>query len=497
MTASSRERSAASAARSAAASLGWNYAGSLAALLLQLGYTAYTGRAVAPTSFGAYAIALTVIQLFCLFANAGLATCLLRWGRLTSSALRAARYLGGISGLVCFALVEAVAPICADLWRMPDLAALLQLLGCLCLVQPAVSVTVAALRRVGLTRSAVAAELVGQAAGMAVGAVLLACGWNPLGLAATQLAAAVVTLVVGTVCIVRCPLPPGPPVRARDLLAACGLMTGYSLGLFLINSAPLWVVGRLLGASDAGSYSRASLLSRLPFTFMAQGLNWAATPMLAERRRQELPLDRAVEHVMCMASAVAFIGFGALAGIGPASLGLLLGPGWHTACALVPVLAVASGLALLCSAGGSVDQVRHASRALVDTQLAVVVTTAAGMAVAVVAHSLFLLAGAVAVGQAAGHLAQLVRWQQAGVLRAGVVVRTHVIHAAVGTALGGAATLGGLGRSSGGAFICGLVAMLPVVLACLLVRTRVPLYATAVGAGLLKRGNNTPAATTL
>lgn len=484
MTINDDRSPAANPARSAAISVTWNYAGSVVSALLQLGYTAYTGRAVAASTFGIYAIALTTGQFLVLIANSGLSACLLRVEQLTTHTVRAARRLATASGVACFALVELAAPVLAELWRMPALTATLQLLGCQFLFQPAGAVAVAVLRRCGRQRIAVAAELSGQLVGMAVGAGLLAWGWNPLGLAAAQPAAAVLTLLTGTFCVAPLRLPGGPPVKVRELLASTGFLTSYSLVQFTINSTPMWVAGRLLGPAAAGAYSRASLLTGLPLTFLAQGLSKTAMPMLAERRGKDLSLNRSLEHVLCAASAAGFIGFGALAGIGPAALAVLLGPGWGSAATLVPVLAAAAAVTLVCSAVGSADQARHASRAIMGTQFAVVATTTVGVAVAATMHSLLLLAVAAAAGQVMGHIVQLTRWHHAGLLDGGVAVRIHVIHAAIGTALGGAGAVGGIGRSPVSALACGLACMVPVILGCVPLRARLPLYEMALAVRL-------------
>ncbi|WP_169316745.1 oligosaccharide flippase family protein [Actinacidiphila oryziradicis] len=479
-----RDRAQPHAARSVIASLGWNYVGATVAVPLQLAYTAYTGRTVALSSFGSYAIALTMVQLVGFFANAGLSAHLLRAERLTLQTVRAARHLSVVSGVIGFALIETVAPICGALWRMPELIPFMRLLGYQFLFQPVVTVTIAVLRRAGRARAAVTAEVAGQSTGFAVSVLLLACGWNPLGLAAAQPASAVASLTVATLWLHRCALSSGPPVGARDLLAPSGFLAGYSLVQFVTNSVPMWVAGRLFGPGTTGSYSRAALLTGLPLTFLAQGLVWAATPALAERQGLGIPLGRSVEHTLCMASATAFIGFGAMAGFGPAALSLLLGPGWGAAAALVPMLALGAAMALLCSFGGSIDQVRGAPRALIGTQLAVMTATAAGVVAAAALHSIVVLAGAAAAGQAVGHLSQLMRWHRSGLLRVGVALRMHLIHAAVGAALGGTAALGADGRSRTAAVMCSLAAMLPVVVGCALLRRRLPLYAAAVAVGL-------------
>ncbi|MDG4866350.1 oligosaccharide flippase family protein, partial [Streptomyces sp. T-3] len=130
-------------------------------------------------------------------------------------------------------------------------------------------------------------------------------------------------------------LPDGPRPAVRRLLGSSGFFTGHSFFQYVCASAPLWVAGARLGPGAAGHYSRAGMFTALPLTFLTQGINRTTTPMLAESRGSS---PQAVYDVVCAASAVGLVGFGAVAGLGPAGLGLLLGPGWTTAALLVPVL---------------------------------------------------------------------------------------------------------------------------------------------------------------
>ncbi|MER6059611.1 oligosaccharide flippase family protein [Streptomyces sp. NPDC001792] len=466
-------------------SLGWNYAGAFAATLLQLGYAAWTGRAASAEAFGVYAIALTVTQVFGYFANAGLASHVMRIEELTGSVVKAALRLGTASGVVVFVMLQTVAQWCGDLWQMPALPLMLRLLSCQLLVQPGAAVAVTVLRRIGLVRTAVACELAAQAGGIAVGTILMACGWNPLGLAATQPATAVLTLALGaSVIVARSPIPDGPPVRARDLIMPSSFLAGYSLVEFLTSSAPMWAVGRLFGAGVTGAYSRAGVVTGLTSQFLFQGLNSAVSPVLAERRKRGLEGASAVARTVCSASAAALIGFGVLVGLGPVALGLLLGPGWNRASELLPVLAVGAAATLLCRSGMIIDQVRHATGALLSTQFAVTAATAAAVCAAIAWRSLFLLAVAVAVGQVAGHVVQVLGWHRNRLVHASFVVRAHTVHGLVGLALDAAATFGAVGRPPATGLVCGLASMAPVALMCVLVRRRIPVYTAVAAMGL-------------
>jgi O-antigen/teichoic acid export membrane protein len=466
-------------------SLGWNYGAAIATTLLQLGYAAWTGRVASTEAFGAYAIAVTVTQFVGYISNGGLATHVLRVDQLTGPVVRAAMRLGTAYGVVAFTVLQSVASWCGALWQMPALPLMLRVLSCQLLVQPAAAVAITALRRIGLVRAAVACELTAQAGGVAVGTTLLAWGMKSFGLAAAQPATAVLTVALGLLVIaVRSPIPDGSPVRSRDLVMPSGLLAGYGLLEFVTSNAPLWVVGRVFGAGVTGAYSRANVVTGLTSQFLFQGLNSAATPALAERHKQGLEGAPAVAHVVCSASAAALIGFGALAGIGPTALHVLLGNGWDRASELVPLLALGAAATLLCRSGMIIDQVCHATRALLWTQIAAAALTAAAVCAAVAWQSLLLLTAAGAMGQMAGHIVQVVGWHRHGLVHASFVVRAHVVHGLVGAALGAAAMCGTFGRPPTTGLVCGLAFMVPVVLVCTLARRRIPVYAAAVATGL-------------
>jgi O-antigen/teichoic acid export membrane protein len=213
------------------------------------------------------------------------------------------------------------------------------------------------------------------------------------------------------------------------------------------------------------------------------------TPTLARAHGQGLPLAGRSRDFLTAASALAFIPFGVAAGIGPSALGLLLGPGWETACGLVPLLALNAALYFLCSISYAIDEVRRAFSALLVSQTALAVTVLVGVGLATrVAHSLVLVPAAMALGPLAGHALQLVRWRRAGLIEPAAMLRVHLVHAVIGGSLFLAGRMGaGYGHSPLGATFWGSAAVVPVVGFWCVMRHYVPVFTTAVERGLVSR----------
>ncbi|MFW6693402.1 oligosaccharide flippase family protein [Streptomyces sp. MAR4 CNX-425] len=516
----------------------WRYGSAACGVLLHLGFVAYAARHVSPAALGAYAVALTAVHLLVHVAGTGIAASLHRAATLDRPTAHAALRLAGVTGFAGFAVAQAAAPLPAVLLHTPDTTPLLRLLACSFLCHPAAEAALAALHRAGRARAAVLTDAGGQAGGVATGVLLLAAGVNPLGLAAVLPAAAALTLGAAGLLLFRTPLPDGAgaaAVRAASLVRVSRFAAGFGLLRLVAAGAPLWAVCRLLGAGPAGVYSRAAALCELPVAmalgggrvpYRGQGREVRSllgpggvrgrdrgrgrgggrgdepdgrgpetghhprpdgrpAPVRAPRRARRVDVP-AARLAVTGASAAAFAGFGAAAGVGPAALAVLLGPGWGSATALVPWLCAAAAAQLLYSAGCSLDLARGRRRALLGTQLVVLLTTAAAFALVLPwrgsGHALPLFACAAAAGPAAGHALQLVRWGRCGLVRVREVLRAHAVHAGIGAAAGALATVAGsTAAEPGPALLYGLLALAPVAVLCAALHERLPLSAALTG----------------
>ncbi|MFG2824440.1 oligosaccharide flippase family protein [Kitasatospora sp. NPDC048365] len=475
-----------SGSRTALAALAWNYGGAAVNTVLQLGYTAYTARVVLAGAYGAHATALALLQVLTLFSNAGLTTYLLRSEHLTRQLLRSAWRISAVCGVLSCLAVQATAALCASLWHLPLMEPLLRILGVQFLVLPSAAVATAALRRCGLARASVAADLGGQVTGLCTGSLLLALGWNPYGLAAAFPLASGCTLLVAAARLTRSDLPEGPHVPARSMIGLSGTFTGYGLLQTAAIQSPLWLTARVLGPAMAGQFSRASVTVGIPLNLLCQSLHHAVTPALAAAHGQGLPLGPRIRDMLSATSALAFVPFGVVAAIGPPALALLLGPGWESASALVPLMALNAALYFLCSIGYAIDEVRRELRGLFVVQVSVTVAVLCAVGAVTSLRSLTLVPAAMALGPAVGHALQLGRWHRAGLLELSGMLRIHLVHAVVGGSLYLAGRAGTTyGHSPLSRTVWGLLALLPVVAFWLALRRSVPVFTTATALGLI------------
>jgi hypothetical protein len=150
-------------------------------------------------------------------------------------------------------------------------------------------------------------------------------------------------------------------------------------------------------------------------------------------------------------------------------------------------LALGAPLVLMCQVSYAADEIRKAMGSLLRTQLLVLVATVVLVALSVtVRQSMILVAVAASVAAGVGHVEQLVRWHQAGLCPLSALVRPYLVHATLGSVLyvsGRLAADYGTGPLS--QVVHGLLGMVPVALACVVLRRRLPLYSAAVSRGLV------------
>jgi O-antigen/teichoic acid export membrane protein len=414
--------------------LGWNYVSGIVLLLGQLAYTAVTARKIPPDAFGAYAVALTFIQVTSYFGGATLGNALMRAPeadrRTAGTALTMALGVGvGLSGL----LVAAAAPAGA-LLHMPQLRTALYYLAWLPPLTGGSVVCSGILRRNDRFRAAAVIDASTSLLGFLVGGVLAVSGAGVGALATAQLVSAGGGLILGAITGWRWLSFTHSASARRDLLPFALNVSGQNLVHYIVAGLPMWFVASVAGPTATGYYSRALQLVSLPAYQLLTGIQRSLYPMYNRLAADAERLRRALTDVIVVTDGVSCLFFGLGAACGPPAAALLLGPEWKPAIQLFPLFCAVFAAQTVYAVTASAAEALGWMRLLWSVQAMLVVTTFAGLW-GVGAQHLTSVVVVIFITTLASHVAMLVAPKTRSWLNGSMVIQAYVVHAAVGVAL--------------------------------------------------------------
>lgn len=359
----------------------WLLGSGATTLLAQLLYTAFTSRLLDAAAFGAFALALTVVGLVALFCASGMANAVTRAEHVdrpfVSTALGLSMAVGAGGSIV---LAAAALGCLAAGFRAFGLVLLV--LSVQPLAAGAGAVPSALLRRSLRFRHIAVVETSAQLVGFATGAVLtltLHAGWA-LGVA-PALSAALISAAMWRRAR-PLPRPRWDPDQLRRLLGVAGQIAGQNLAHFVLYQVPLWAIGRFAGLAAVGFYNRACAFTLVPLQQVVNTLTRPLYPTYARHAGDEVALRRAVTDAVVVASGVAALVFGLVAGAADLGVAVLLGPGWDGVPRLVRTLALYAALNVVYTTAMSALEAIGLLRAVWRTQAAFAVALLAGSALA-------------------------------------------------------------------------------------------------------------------
>jgi len=308
---------------------------------LQLVSTVVLARLLAPADFGLIAMVMAIVGLADLLREFGLSGAIVRLREIDDRLWAAIHRFSLLVGLVAAGLAAASAPLVAMLYAEPRLVALTLALAPIVLVNAVAMPLQAALQRELRFGAIAIVEVVAAAAGVAgaIVAALLGAGYWSLVLLPGL--AAVVRLEL--LLVVRRP-PLRHPRPWRDLRPVVG--TGGSiLGVEVLNYAARnldnVLIGRVLGATVLGVYSRAYALLMLPISQLNGPLARVGLPVLSRLRDDADAYRRYVRTAMLVIGYAAIPTFAIAAAVATPLVVVLLGDDWAAAGPIFALLAIA------------------------------------------------------------------------------------------------------------------------------------------------------------
>jgi len=283
-----------------ASGLSWSYLSTAALLVSNLLYTATISRLLSPAAFGLIAIANLVILFTQYFARMGIASAVVQKPNLSREDIRAASTAGIVVGVVCMAVVWALAWPIAALFRNPELPPILRALS-LSFVFMGWSMTGLGLLRRELRFKALSLIAVGA---YVSGYVVIGVGLALLGAGVWSLVAASVSSTaiqaVWQYAVLRHPVrPPRRWQPYRALVSYGARLQGAYLMDYVGGNLDTFTVSRLASTAVVGQYSRAYYLVFAPLgNYLTQALTNVLFSALSRIQQDLARLRRAYLTVM-------------------------------------------------------------------------------------------------------------------------------------------------------------------------------------------------------
>ena len=301
-------------------------------------------RLLAPADYGLAAMAMPVILLLMMIADAGLGSSLVRTGAMDGPAWHTCFWLSVGLGSVVSMGVVLIAPMVGVLLNEPPLAPVLMALAAIVPLQTCTIVPGAALQKQARFGTIAATEItaIGASIGTAVACAVAGLGvwaliWQQIVFYAVRFA---LTLA----------LSPYRPRMLFDLGDAWEhVIFGRNLlGVSLISSASRslenLVIGRTYGPAPVGIYSMAFQFARLPFMLVTGPLQFALYPHVAALRDDTAKLAPLLLLITRVLAMVVLPAVGLVAVASEPIFHLLLSKKWGQAAPLFVLIAPAASL---------------------------------------------------------------------------------------------------------------------------------------------------------
>jgi PST family polysaccharide transporter len=335
----------------------WRFGGSFIGGLLQFIVSIPLARLLNPADFGVVALTNVVLTFAQPFADLGLANALVQRSNVSDRHVRTAFTMAAMLGAAIGVLLIVAAPLAVSLTGTPAVASVLRILAPGFACRAAAGVAEALLRRSLDFKRQVIIEIAAYLVGYGVVAIGLA--WNGYGLWSLVWGSLVQMVVAAAaqMAVVRHSIRPllGRP----ELSQLVGFGVGASLSSvfnYLAINGDDFIVGRVLGATSLGLYSRAYGLMKLPHIYVGTVMTRVMFPVFADAQHDQARLQRGYLLLTEVTATVAAPALATLAVVAPYMVPSVYGPQWTGVVTPLEILCVAGYFRALYHLGGVVAQ---------------------------------------------------------------------------------------------------------------------------------------------
>jgi polysaccharide transporter, PST family len=311
-------------------------------ILLQFLSTAILGRLLTPADFGLMAMAAPVLTFFVIFRDLGLSNVAIQRASITAEEVSTLFWVNILAGVVLAIVVAALGPVAAAFFREDRLGPVLALLAVTFLINGASAQFLAMMQRRFRVRRLVLIDVCATTAGIAAGIV---AAWRGFGFWSLVL---VPIVTQSTSLLLALHGSHWSPGRVRIDRHIFGMIrtgagfAGFNLFNFLSRNLDNILIGRTLGETALGYYSRAYNLMLIPLSQVTNPLAQVMVPALS-RLVPEPALYRST-YIGALQKILFFCCPVIMANIVGAdwTIRILLGPKWVEASPVYAILGIAA-----------------------------------------------------------------------------------------------------------------------------------------------------------
>jgi PST family polysaccharide transporter len=351
--------------------------------LLQTGSTVVLARILTPADFGLIAMVTTVTGFAMMFSSLGLSDATIQKAEINHDQISTLFWINVGLGVLIAAVVIGLAPAVAWFYDEPRLTPVTMALG-IAFIFGGLTVQHQAMLQRHMRFFAIGiVEVVSMAVGVGAAIVAGVLGAGYWSLVIMNIAMAVAAAVGKWVVFPWLPGWPRKGVGVRKMLGFGGNITGFNIVNYFSRNADNILIGKFLGSTSLGFYSKAYGLLMLPVNQIRSPLISVGLPSLS--RLQGDP-ERYKNYYLKMIQLLAFITVPMAILLGAYShqiIILVLGPQWEQAAGIFSILAFAAVIQPVASTYGMVMiSAGHTARYFklgVFTSIAYVISFAAGL----------------------------------------------------------------------------------------------------------------------
>lgn len=429
------------AARRLLAGAAWIYGAQIVTVVAQFAYAAVTSRLVGPSTFGAYAIALSVSGLVTLLVAGGMAQAVARMPDMESKPLH---------GLVTFAVLLGIggavftwftAGLWASLWGDASADSAVQFLALGPLVAPLIALSTTVMRRQGSYRRLATVTLVSNLAGMVVGLVAVAQTRSATALAVSAVTSQLILLVASLLFSNRALWGIGRLGNARHEVVFSANLTAVKVAEYLVGNIMKFSVSRWLGSAYFGHWNRADMLATLPFQQVQNAMLQAVSPEFRHDIETPSRAFRVWTDLLTLVAWLALPVSAVAAVVLPSLVPLLFGAGWDVAGTLTAPLAIAAGLQTISMVLSTAVESLGRFRWMWITSVSLVMFQVAGAFALLVGRNIGIAMAVLLITQLIRQLIQVIQCRNSGYLDTKRLLRNYAVAVAFSLLCAGIAAL--------------------------------------------------------